>query len=192
MLPDAGLILVPFSSWTAGVNYQGVQLIDLSRDALALRGRIERPIQARRATLHRDRILSLSGLEILSVDATDRDQPVIRAGTPLSWPVDRVFLSGPYLLELDQGLGTSSATELRVAPAAEPDQLLNRLSLTNLPFLGAALRGDRLYIARGRAAGVNWQWVQGEQTNRPGQHQLGRFQSGDSRLVTIAGVDGFR
>jgi len=38
VLPEAGLILVPYSSWATNGYFQGVQLIDLASGSLALRG----------------------------------------------------------------------------------------------------------------------------------------------------------
>src|SRR5437867_3005901 len=65
VLPEAGLILVPFSSWTTNGYFQGVQLIDLTPGSLALRGRIDHEMQARHATVHRVRILAVSGGDLL-------------------------------------------------------------------------------------------------------------------------------
>jgi alpha-tubulin suppressor-like RCC1 family protein len=175
VLPEEGLILVPFSSWTTNGYFQGVQLIDLAPGSLAVRGRIDHEMQARRATAHRDRILSVSGRELLSVNASDRDHPVIRSSTPLVWPVDQVFLAGQFLLELERAGGNSSGPQLRVALTNDPDQVLSRLSLTNLPFLGAVRRGDQLLIVQGRSAQINWQWIAAEQTNIAVSTNFGLF-----------------
>jgi hypothetical protein len=175
VLPEAGLILVPFSSRTTNGDFQGVQLLDLSRDAVALRGRIEHELQARRATLQRGRIISVSGRELLSVDATDRDHPLVRAAVPLSWRVDQVFVTGQHLLEIDRGQDNSFGLQVRVTPADDPNLLLSRLSLTNLPYLGAALHGDRLYLAQGQSTRVNWQWDPVQQISVPVSTNLGTF-----------------
>jgi alpha-tubulin suppressor-like RCC1 family protein len=167
VLPDAGLILVPFSSWTTNGSFQGMQLIDLASGSLTVRGRIDHEMQARRATVHRDRILSVSGRELLSVDASDRDHPVIRSSTPLTWAVDQIFLAGAFLLEIERASGNASGPQVRVALADDPNHLLSLISLTNLPFLGAARRGDQLFIAQGQSATINWQWNAASQTSAP-------------------------
>ncbi len=191
VLPDDGLILLPFSTWTTNGNFQGVQLVDLSRDSLALRGRIEHEMQARRATLHRDRIISVSGRELLSVDATDRDHPVLRFSAQLSWPVDQVFLSGQYLLEMDPGRGNAAGPHVWAALADHPDQLLNRLSLTNLPFLGATKQGDHLYVAQGQSAQITSQWSDTEQkwqtTTNPGVLSLTVLDLSQLPTLAVAG-----
>lgn len=156
LFPEQGLILVPFTTYASNRTIQAVQLIDLHPDSLKLRGRIEHPIQPRRATVHRDRILSLSGRELLSVDATDRDHPVVRATTLLSWPVDQVFLSGDFLIELSRA--EAGGPVLRIAATGSPDQVLGRVVLTNLPFLGATHKEGRLYVAQGTPSEV---WYEG-------------------------------
>jgi alpha-tubulin suppressor-like RCC1 family protein len=175
VLPEIGLVLVPFSSWSTNGAFQGVQLIDLSRDSLALRGRIAHDVPARRATVYRDRVLSISGRELLSVDATDRDRPVVRASIPLSWPVDQVFLKGQYVLELDRAWRGDSTPLVRVAATADPNRWLGEMSLTNLPLLGATLQQDRLYVLHGKAAQVQWQWDSKNQTNLPLSTNLGVY-----------------
>src|SRR5882762_2908874 len=91
VMPDEHLILLPFQGYVTNGYASRIQLIDLNRDSLVLRGTIDHPCQPRRATVHQDRILSLSGQELLSVDATDRDQPQIKNILPLAWSVDRLF-----------------------------------------------------------------------------------------------------
>jgi len=103
VLPDAGLILVPYTGYTTNGYAERVQLIDLNPDSLAARGIIERPFAFRRSTLYTDRILAISGRELVSVDATDRDYPLVRGQTDLAWPVDRLLLHGNYLIEVSNG-----------------------------------------------------------------------------------------
>ena len=173
-LPEAGLLLVPFSSWSAE-QQQGVQLIDLGPDTLTKRGVIAHDVSPRRTTIHRDRILSLSGRELLSVDATDRDQPSVRGGVELSWNVDRVVVHGDYLIEFGNGRPSGGSARplvfadavrravndparpvLRVVPAADPGAVLSGVVLTNRPLLGVTAKDNRLYVAQGQSAQVVW------------------------------------
>ena len=151
VLPEAGLILVPYTGNTDNGYSSRVQLVDLNASSLAKRGVIEHQFQPRRATLYSDRILSVSGWELLSVDATDRDHPQVRSNTTLAWQVDRVFLSGDHLVELASSTGWGfNATQpvLRVARAGSPNEILAEHALANLPILGATKRGSRLYLAQ--------------------------------------------
>jgi hypothetical protein len=151
VLPDIGLILVPYSGNTTNGWTSQLQLLDLTSSNLVARGIILHQAQPRRAAFSHNRILSLSGWELLSVDATDRDNPVVRGDTELAWSVDRVFLHGDYLLELDASTawwGHQNRPAVRVASAAAPSLVLGELFLDSQPLVGATLQGDRLYVAQ--------------------------------------------
>ena len=65
VLPEAGLILVPYQGNTTNGYASRVQLIDLGATSLTARGVIEHRLQPRRATLFGNRVLSISGLELM-------------------------------------------------------------------------------------------------------------------------------
>jgi hypothetical protein len=151
VLTDAGLMLVPYNGDTTNGWTSQVQLIDLNPTTLVARGVIQHQTQPRRATLSHNRILSLSGWEVLSVDATDRDHPIVRGDAELAWPVDRVFLQGPFLLEIADSTawwGRPDQSSVRVAPADQPGQLLGELSVGALPIVGVDIKGNKLYLAQ--------------------------------------------
>ncbi|HVR34686.1 MAG TPA: beta-propeller domain-containing protein, partial [Methylomirabilota bacterium] len=152
VLEDAGLVLVPFQSYTPSGYVARVQLIDLEDQSLTARGVIHHQFEARRNLLHRDRVLSLSGAELLSVDVTDRDAPEVTGQLPLAWPVNRVLLSGDFLLEIADGNGwraSQGAAAIRVATASDPGLILNQFQLNNaLPIVGATVRDQSLIIAQ--------------------------------------------
>lgn len=169
VMPDQGLILVPYQGYETNGVANRVQLIDLnladiSTNALRLRGVIDHPLTPRRATLHRDAILSISGWELLSVDATDRDNPRTIATVDLAWSADQVILSGDYLLEFANAQNyyywqsEPSAPILRVARADQPGTILGRLNLDdNLNMACASIHGNRLYVAQ--AATYYYPWI---------------------------------
>ncbi len=171
-VPDAGLILVPYSSYSTNL-LQGVQLIDFNRDALTKRGFISHDVEARRSTVHKDRILSVSARELLSVDAADRDHPVVKNELELSWPVNRVFVQGDYLIELETtaGWGNGTAPTVRVVAAAAPDKVLGTLVLGNLPVAGATVRNGRLYLLQGQTSYVMLPVAEGEKDTGAGTNQ---------------------
>ncbi|MBE0544365.1 MAG: beta-propeller domain-containing protein [Verrucomicrobia bacterium] len=166
VLEEAGLILLPVQGYTTNGWQAWVQLIDLGVDSLTARGIIEHDFAPRRATLHRDRVVSLSGVELLSVDATDRDHPELTGRLELAWPINRVFIAGDYLIEITTGnygnvysldyWRTTLITQpiVRVAPAGQPDTVLTTLTLTNAPIAGATVRDNRLYLAQAIAGGL--------------------------------------
>ena len=133
--------------------------MDLFADSLAARGVIEHQFQPRRATIYGDRILSVSGQELLSVKFSNRDQPVVRGATELAWPVDRVVLAGDYLIEAANGSrswgwwnwGNQDEALLRVTLASDPEHVLSSLSLSNLAISGVSKQGNYLYVAQAPA-----------------------------------------
>ncbi len=169
VLPDAGLILVPYQGWSEAGYAARVQLIDLKTDTLTPRGVIEHAMQPRRATVHEDRILSISGRELLSVKATDRDHPELTANLELSWPVDRVVPGGDYVIEVANGYTwyANPTPVLRVVHANNPTEVLGRLELPEaMPILNVDLREGVLYVTQGE---TRWEPVlpekpEGEQT----------------------------
>jgi len=155
VMPDERLILLPYQGDYTNGYASRVQLIDLNRDSLALRGTIDHASQPRRATVHHDRILSLSGQELLSVDATDRDHPQVKAVIPLAWSADQTFVQGRHLIELSTASSWwwygQPTPAIRITPLDQPDQVANNVNLPNqLPILGAAVRDGHLYLAQGQ------------------------------------------
>lgn len=154
VLPEANLILVPYSSYGNVSSFQGVHLIDLNRDSLTKRGVIKQEMQSRRATVHRDRILSISGVDLLTVDAADRDNPKVTAQTELSWSADRIFLQGPHLIELSSQW--SKPVSLKVVMADNTSEVVKQMNLSDVPFLGATVKDQRLYVLQGQSTQIIW------------------------------------
>src|SRR5205085_9737302 len=127
-----------------------VQLIDLNATNLVARGLINHQFQPRRTAFSHDRVLSLSGWELLTLDVTNRDKPVLRGDLELAWSVDHLFVAGDYLLELSgpaRWWAYQSSPSVRVSMLNQSDQQLTKLTLQNLPIVGACLKDNRLYVA---------------------------------------------
>jgi len=177
VLEDAGLILLPVQGYTTNGYEAWVQLIDLGDSSLTRRGRIVHEFAPRRATLHRDRIVSLSGVELLTVDATNRDHPELTGRLELAWPINRVLLVGDHVIEITSGrfdsvyrMGfwtTTLAAQpvVRVARADQPDAILAALKFTNAPIAGVTIRDNRLYLAQ--AINADGWVILGNETNSP-------------------------
>ncbi len=148
VLESEGLILVPYEGLDDGGYASRVKLIDVKESSLDERGVIEHRCQPRRTALHRGRVLSLSGKELLSVDIADRDHPAVTAKTELSWAVTQVLTHGDYLLQVETPGFWSAGGQavLRVAAKAKPDTVLNRVDLGALPVVGACVRDGVLYL----------------------------------------------
>lgn len=165
VFPQDGLVLVPFSSSSADQQVLGVQVIDLGRDTLTARGRIEnKNVVPRRTTLAGDRVLALSSRDLVSVSLADRDHPEVRGRLELSYPVDRVLPVGNWLVEF-------SEFRLRTRAANAPGESQDQLELDSLPVLGATLHDGHILVLQGRPPETVWkndQWI----TNTPAAVQL--------------------
>ena len=156
VLPHAGLILVPYQGHEEGGYVKNVQIIDLNEKTLKKRGVIEHALQPRRATEYQDYILSISGKELLTVDATDRDNPVVKSEVELAWTVDQVIPTGDYLLQLAKGsnwyFGEQGGPSIRVASQDDTDTALGRVVLPQTAYLScASVNGDKLYLSQPQA-----------------------------------------
>ncbi len=154
---EAGMVLLPWSGQRdstktepSGTFFQGMQLLDFTRDTLQLRGVIEHHFQARRATLLQNRILSISGTELITADYTDRDHPTIKATLDLAPQIDHAFPLGNHLISVTEASG-SRPPQIHRSLKAKPDTFLSTLSLSNHPLVGVELRGDRLYVIQKEA-----------------------------------------
>ncbi len=172
VLPEAGLILVPYQGYTTNGYAARVQILDLDLQAKTLkaRGVIDHAMQPRRATALNDRILSISGRELLTVDATNRDKPAVRSKTTLSWAANRVWVSGNHQIQLDESSAYTgvSTSLLRVVANAQLDTLLSSMPLTpGLRVMGGTIQENKLFLAEAKSSEVTWEWFEKEQTSRP-------------------------
>ena len=143
-LPALGMALVPWQGTDKDAWIQGMQLVDLKDDQLVKRGLIRHSIAARRAAALADRIVSLSGQELLVVDATDRDQPVVKADLGLSFPAERVRVSGDRLDIV--GTPNGKVPRLSRVKASSPDVTLGSLELLPFQVVGMERVGASLHV----------------------------------------------
>ncbi len=158
VLPDAGLALIPITSYAEGAATHGVRLvdIDLAGGDLHARGLIPGRFEARRAALVGDTAVTLSQRTLATATIADRDSPAILADSLLAWPVDRVLPSGDRVLGVETGgaWGGGQPT-VRVSPLASPDSILAELDLPSGFIHDVALRDGRLYVLRESASSNN-------------------------------------
>lgn len=150
LLPDAGLAMIPLSTYDekSGTNSSVVRLLDVdvaARD-LRLRGTIPHEFDARRADLSGNSVVSISQRVLVTADVTDRSAPALLAEVSLSWPVDRVLEAGNHLLQIEDG-GSGRAT-VRVSPAGATEQILAEIDLGKGVVRAAGLQSGTLAILR--------------------------------------------
>lgn len=151
VFPENNLILVPYSGYDGASGWASrIQLIDLERDALTKRGIVDQGFAARRTAVIDDRILAISPSALITVDFEDRDRPVVTSDVEIAWRVDRVFLSGEYLVEIGGSADwtRTSPPSITIATPGDPDTTLNLVELEDVPVTGAAVRNGRLYLAQ--------------------------------------------
>ncbi len=113
ILEDEQMLLVPYSGYeydsdTCGGGYRrGVQIIDWADDDLDLRGVLPSRGEARRAFVHRERIMTVSDLALASFEFGDRDAPEARDDMALAVQVhDLVPLGGSLWARVSQAWWT--------------------------------------------------------------------------------------
>jgi hypothetical protein len=131
ILDELGLVLVPFagwefdeesfdSEWGCGSYKSGIQLVDWSNDALALRGVAPANGQARRALVHRERLLAMSDKSLEAFDITNRDAPTKRASLALAANVSAVAFGDGIVVRLANDWWTNEIA-IEVVAADDPD-----------------------------------------------------------------------
>lgn len=139
ILPDQGLILVPFASygrWGSGgcsAPESGIQLIDMNRNDITARGVAPQHGMPRRAFTHRDRIFGISDRNVSVFRSDNRDAPVKTTELDLSNPAYRIVSAGPNLVSITNDWFTGEAM-LSITPKEGADNaaVLGRISLAEL------------------------------------------------------------
>ncbi len=157
-LTDKDLLLLPIQTQIKtpnGYEYKNLmQIVDVYDDGLKVRGSIEHEVNGRRATALETDVVSLSGTELLVVDAADRDEPVVIAKEILAWDVLKVIEMGDVLWQIGQRNSWKDAkpTTVRVSGKATAglDTPLAEFEMPAGGVAGTLLEGNALYVARYR------------------------------------------
>ena len=148
ILPESGLILLPYSSFDSEGHISAVQLVDMNpaTGSLVKRGLVKHAFTPRRASALREGILaSLSNRELFLLDASNRDQPVMLSDTALAFGTDRILGSREgRLVHAESSDWNGSAAVLRVSSLDDPDAVLSQASLGEGEILAAELRGKNI------------------------------------------------
>ena len=128
IMPDLGLILVPFAGWdytdtndecSGGEYLSGIQLVDMGQDTLTLRGVAPQVGQARRGLMVGETLLGVSDNAVQSFDITDRDAPSTLGRLELARNVSTIRVMGNTMLRF----GTDWWTEETTLDFAKLDQV---------------------------------------------------------------------
>ena len=152
VIPEKNLILVPVSASDENQGwFSSVQLVDLLPDSLVKRGAIQHEFSPRRATLVNGNVVAISQSRLVTVDAANRDNPIVIADLEIARSVNRVFNVGRYLVQLGGSVDWNDhrAPTLTVSPSGNTDETLTTIELANLPVRGATVKDRVLYLAQG-------------------------------------------
>jgi hypothetical protein len=126
ILEDEEMILVPHSGWDwsegfecSGSYRSGVQIIDWMDDDLFLRGLVPSRGEARRAFTHKDRIVTVSDMQLATFEYSDRDNPAPADQLALAVQVDDLVGAGELWVRLARDWYTNSQI-LEVVDGADP------------------------------------------------------------------------
>lgn len=158
VLPEDGLVLVPFSGWRPSPQDSNtssfVRLVDLNLQnggSLNLRGRLNHAFAPRRATLLDGYLASISQKELITADITDRDHPALLAQVGLAWPVNQVLRKDQFILQVGDGSNagwTGETAALRITKSDALDAPLADIDLGEGTVQDATIKGSRLYVLR--------------------------------------------
>ena len=125
ILDQLGLVLVPYSGYSdsspCGTYQSGIQLIDFTADTLTRRGVAASRGEARRALVHRGRLIAVSDDALRSFDFSDRDAPELRGSLELASIANGSVVAGDVVVRLASDWWSGSA-HLEVVPATDPDR----------------------------------------------------------------------
>ncbi len=151
ILEDEQMVLVPHEGWsydegdTCSGNYQsGVQIIDWKDDDLSLRGLVPARGHARRALTHRERIVTVSDVQLATFDYADRDAPAARDNLALAVQVDDLVKADEVWVRMARDWWTSSQV-LELVALADP---------TSLEPLGV------IDLDLGESDECSWSWIE--------------------------------
>ena len=130
VIDEMGLILLPYSAYSFEGEEEGeksytngLQLIDFTADRLEARGYIEQIGVVERAFPHKERLISLSAEELLVIDASDRDRPVVTGTLELMRNVEDFVVVGRFGVQITTRLEREGGTGglLRCVGLDDPD-----------------------------------------------------------------------
>ena len=156
-LSEHDLLLLPIQTYNkteeGGHRHENLmQIVDVLDDDVVLRGSIEHEVQGRRATALGNHIASISGTELIVVDATNRDAPVLESKLTLAWTTDRVVEHGDHLLQIENAYtwqnNNLTRPTIRITTQKRLDVAVGKLKLPAGGIVGTIKRDNLLYVAR--------------------------------------------
>ena len=151
VLEEVGMVLIPYTSYDwerMGGMDTGIQIVsfDLEEGTLEKRGVIPSSSPPRRSRILNDAVMAVSNRELLSVDVSDPDEPVIQGIVPLAVNVREAFMVGDTPITVTVPDWGESGARIRVHDDRDVDSILGSYGPENLQFEGVERIGNYVYI----------------------------------------------
>ena len=158
--------LKPNWCWNSNAD-TATQVVNIVNDQLSLGVVIQNEGTARRGTVINHALVSISGKEMVVTTNPATGDPKEIAWVELSWPVNRVIATGPYLLEFENGTSSTrswyysanppDAAVIRLTSKNDPDTILDNVSLGAGSIIGMTEHEGSAFVL---------QWVSGDGASR--------------------------
>jgi hypothetical protein len=160
VMADAGLVTLPYSCYHSdGSSANYIQLLSLNTNSgsLSLAGYVPTGANPLRSAMLNGALTSITQRELVTADVSNPDAPNVLADLTLAWTVDRIALSGNYLVEFTANSTWDGQTPTAtVATSDDPDNALSQTSLGSGTILDAQIRGSNLYVLRQNPSNSGW------------------------------------
>lgn len=163
--PEAGLCMLPFTtwSWESDKRVRAMQLLEWDDTALTLQGRIRHLDVPRRGLLTGETVVTISGREVISTDVSDPAVPVAAGRATLAWNAQHLLELPEYLVQLEEPTGGyrygwgwyrvpyapaggSAAPRLFITKKETPNDLAGESTLEPGRVLGYCLNNADLWL----------------------------------------------
>lgn len=167
-LRDQGKLIVPVQVWAGGQAIHSTQTVNVTQNSLTLGPVVKMKDQARRGTVLKGYLVSISGKELaVHTDPPNGGESTEAAWLELAWPVEQIIPMGDYLVQIESnapgfsrswwrwwGSNSSEQNVVRLTKASDPDDVLDSVALpnANAGIVAATERNGTIYVAQHQAA----------------------------------------
>jgi len=160
VMADAGLLSIPYSCNNSdGSSASYIQLLSLDgvNRTLALAGTVPTGANPLRSKMVNGALTSITQRELVTADVSNPNAPSVLADLTLAWTVDKIAISGNYLIEVTaNSTWDGQVPTATIAPSNDPDNALTQTPLGAGSVLDAQVQGNNLYVLRQNPANTSW------------------------------------
>lgn len=162
VMTNAGLVTIPYTcSDSNGNSASSIQLLALNttNGTLGLAGSVPTGANPLRSAMVGGALACITQQELVTADVSNPNSPNVLADLTLAWSVDKIAVSGNYLIEITAGTSwDGEVPSATIATVADPDNALSQTNLGTGVIVDAQLQGNALYVLRQNPANSPWWW----------------------------------